>query len=244
MIHVSHFPDLPPLRYRVLDSGWYRVKADLVVPTDVKGFHARHAEDGYTLFELDMLGNLTIYAGFEWDGASGPALDTESILYAALVHDALYRLLENGLSMRARVGADREFRKLIRHYATTAFTRSQFKGRRARVRAWFLYRLRMLRATWCYFAVRVFGRFFVKQGKVRSVIKRIVMAALPLVFVAGCVTRTPEEAAARQRCLALAEAKQAIEAERLCIAPGLGWEECPYRDVIMADLADAQEKCR
>lgn len=188
MIHVSHFPDLPALKYRVLDSGWYRVKSDLVVPTGVKGFAARFAEDGYELLSLDMLGNLTIRAGFEWDGASGPALDTDSILYAALVHDAFYRLIEHGLSMRARAGADREFRRLIRHYAVTAFTKSQFQGRRARVRQWFVYRLRMLRATWCYFAVRLFGRFFVHQGKVSTVIKRIVMAALPLVFLPGCAS--------------------------------------------------------
>ena len=35
--------------------------------------------------------------GFQWDGASGPAIDTPSFMRASLVHDALYKLAREGM---------------------------------------------------------------------------------------------------------------------------------------------------
>ena len=48
------------------------------------------------LIYLSTTGELTIKAGYGWDGATG-AIDTESIMRASLVHDALYELLRHDL---------------------------------------------------------------------------------------------------------------------------------------------------
>jgi len=42
---------------------------------------------------LDIEGNLVVKAGYAWDGASGPVPDTNKVLRASLVHDALYQLM-------------------------------------------------------------------------------------------------------------------------------------------------------
>lgn len=57
---------------------------------------------------LDMRGNLVIKAGYAWDGASGPTIDTDSSMRGSLVHDALYQLMRKDLlQMSARPAADR-----------------------------------------------------------------------------------------------------------------------------------------
>lgn len=38
-------------------------------------------------------GHLVIQKGYAWDGASGPAPDTPSLMRATLIHDALYQLM-------------------------------------------------------------------------------------------------------------------------------------------------------
>ena len=54
--------------------------------------------------------------GFGWDGASGPTIDTENSMRAALVHDVLCRAIAEGkLPWRPfRRRADREFRRILR----------------------------------------------------------------------------------------------------------------------------------
>lgn len=42
-------------------------------------------------------GKLRIKKGYAWDGASGPAVDTKTIMRASLVHDALYQLMREGV---------------------------------------------------------------------------------------------------------------------------------------------------
>lgn len=49
---------------------------------------------------LDRDGHLTIKEGYCWDGASGPAKDSPSIMRASLVHDALYQLMREGILLR------------------------------------------------------------------------------------------------------------------------------------------------
>jgi hypothetical protein len=41
-------------------------------------------------------GTLTIYAGYAWDGPSGPAVDSLNFMRASLIHDALYQLIREG----------------------------------------------------------------------------------------------------------------------------------------------------
>jgi hypothetical protein len=46
---------------------------------------------------LDPFGLLTIRAGYAWDGASGPTIDTSDSMRGSLVHDALYQLMRERL---------------------------------------------------------------------------------------------------------------------------------------------------
>jgi hypothetical protein len=42
-------------------------------------------------------GRVVIRAGYAWDGASGPTIDTLTSMRCSLVHDALYQLIRMGL---------------------------------------------------------------------------------------------------------------------------------------------------
>ena len=46
---------------------------------------------------LSASGQLSIRAGYHWDGPSGPTIDTPSFMRGSLVHDGLYQLLREGL---------------------------------------------------------------------------------------------------------------------------------------------------
>jgi len=48
------------------------------------------------LLSITAKGLLTIKEGYAWDGASGPAIDTETVKRTSLVHDALYQLIREG----------------------------------------------------------------------------------------------------------------------------------------------------
>ena len=50
---------------------------------------------------LTEAGILTIRAGYAWDGASGPTIDTASSMRGALIHDALYQLMREELLQRS-----------------------------------------------------------------------------------------------------------------------------------------------
>ena len=41
-------------------------------------------------------GYLVIFEGYQWDGPSGPAIDTDTFMRGSLVHDLLYELLRDG----------------------------------------------------------------------------------------------------------------------------------------------------
>lgn len=59
-------------------------------------------------------GELTVFKGYAWDGASGPTLDTKSTLAASLVHDVLYQCIRSGiLSANARRVADEVLHRLM-----------------------------------------------------------------------------------------------------------------------------------
>jgi len=60
----------------------------------------------------------------------------------------------------------------------------------------------------------------------------------------GTQTRTPEQEASRQVCLARAELSADQRSDRECIARGYSWDDCPAQPAIMDELRAAQEKCR
>lgn len=91
---------------------------------------------------LDDLGMLRIGAGYAWDGASGPAIDTLNFMRGSLVHDALYQLIRLGvLSYEDRAAADELLYHLVREDGM-----------------W------LPRAAWVYSAVRLFGGAFMQAN--------------------------------------------------------------------------------
>lgn len=58
-------------------------------------------------------GLLTIFAGYAWDGCSGPTYDDKTNMRGGLVHDALYQLMRLGLLPESyREYADRTLKEL------------------------------------------------------------------------------------------------------------------------------------
>lgn len=95
-------------------------------------------------------GNLTINAGYAWDGATGPVIDTKNTLIASLVHDALYQAMRLNLipsDEATRKLADKTFYSILKD--SNVFVLRRF--------AWYL-------------AVRIFGRFFCKNKQGNDVI--------------------------------------------------------------------------
>ena len=79
--------------------------------------------------ELSGMGLLTIRRGYAWDGASGPGIDTKSIMRGSLVHDALYQLMREGeIPLSCRELADKELRRIC------------LEDGMWKVRAWWVYR--------------------------------------------------------------------------------------------------------
>ena len=65
--------------------------------------------------ELVADGELTIAAGYAWDGPSGPTFDSKSTLRGSLVHDALFQLIRLGRLSRDFIDeANREYRRICR----------------------------------------------------------------------------------------------------------------------------------
>jgi hypothetical protein len=53
-------------------------------------------------------GTIIIHEGYQWDGASGPTIDTDNTMDGSLVHDVLYQLMrEELLPRKYRKGADK-----------------------------------------------------------------------------------------------------------------------------------------
>lgn len=77
---------MPKIRY--MDGLKYQLVDTYYHPTLIKGFSL-----GYDFIYLASDGTLTIYAGYSWDGASGPTWDSKSSMRGSLVHDALYQLM-------------------------------------------------------------------------------------------------------------------------------------------------------
>ncbi len=98
------------------------------------------AAGGNRFVRLDATGLLTIKAGYAWDGASGPAIDTPSFIRGSLVPDVLYQLIRLGVvTMEDRLRADQLLREIV------------LEDRMWGVRAW-----------WVYHAVRIFGERYMR----------------------------------------------------------------------------------
>jgi len=87
------------------------------------------SDGGFAFVSLQPDGSLLINEGYAWDGASGPARDTNNIMRASLVHDALYQLGRAGkLNYSRRKAADQAFHRIC------------LEDGMSRFRAWYVYR--------------------------------------------------------------------------------------------------------
>ena len=77
--------------YKYQTSRDYHIKLD-IVPLSEDGVFI---PSGYAY--LSPAGDLDIYAGYAWDGASGPTFDTKNSMTGSLVHDVLYQFIRLGL---------------------------------------------------------------------------------------------------------------------------------------------------
>lgn len=74
-------------KYRLLNDNSHRTEMRLEQGVGVPG-------DWVT---LSAEGELKIKSGYQWDGPSGPTIDTKTFMRGSLVHDGLYQLLREGL---------------------------------------------------------------------------------------------------------------------------------------------------
>jgi len=60
-------------------------------------------------------GEMTVFRGYAWDGASGPTIDTKNSMRGTLFHDAAYQLMRLGLlSPEWRETVDDEFGRFLK----------------------------------------------------------------------------------------------------------------------------------
>src|SRR5690606_37517417 len=172
----------------------YEVEQDTEIQTRVRGFCARiEATKGERPWaERGPSGVLVVREGYTWDGASGPAIDTPSVMDAALAHDVLYEFIARGLlPWSTRKAADKTLLHLCQE---------------AKMPGW--------RSQYIYWAVRLFGGFaidwvrqlFPSKRKFTPAGKLVAAFALALVL-AACGGRPPvpplppPDEAAYQACM-------------------------------------------
>jgi hypothetical protein len=91
------------IRYKDASAYKYQLLEDFEVRTPI--VNAAAQIPGFITLRQD--GTLIVHAGYAWDGASGPTIDTKSSMRASLAHDALYQLERAGhLGQEWRAAAD------------------------------------------------------------------------------------------------------------------------------------------
>jgi hypothetical protein len=79
--------------YVRLKSGGYRLDQDWWVEHPLLAGCAARVE-GFV--EQSQAGRMTLRRGYQWDGPSGPTLDTPNFMAGSLMHDGGYQLLRGG----------------------------------------------------------------------------------------------------------------------------------------------------
>jgi hypothetical protein len=100
----------PPLKYKKGYRYWVAEDFELDIGARIRPAVA----GGNSFVELSAAGVLITRRGYAWDGASGPAINTENWRTASLVHDGLYQLIREGvLTMDQRKDADDLMRDIL-----------------------------------------------------------------------------------------------------------------------------------
>jgi hypothetical protein len=121
-----------PITYRRTHDYKYQLLEDYIYQTDIKGKLIRFAVPAWGITKhivwLTEDGELTIMAGYAWDGPSGPGIDTKNFMRGSLVHDVIYQLLrEKLLPEEFRENADRYIRDIC------------LEDGMSKLRAWWVY---------------------------------------------------------------------------------------------------------
>jgi len=97
---------VPQIQFESLCKYKYRLLADLVLQTNLRGYYARTE-----YVEIRDNGELVLRKGYAWDGPSGPTIDTASAMRGSAGHDALYQLISlRALPASCREHADQDLR--------------------------------------------------------------------------------------------------------------------------------------
>lgn len=99
----------------------YQLEDNLEAKTTVRSLLAelphprKRPDDSLPWIRLTPDGTIAIRKGYSWNGASGPAVDTDDLMRASLVHDALYQMIEEGvIPLKCRKQADVTLRKICK----------------------------------------------------------------------------------------------------------------------------------
>lgn len=96
----------------------YQLYTDYTINIPIKNVHINTS-----YIQLVENGDLTIKHGYAWDGATG-AIDTNTIIRASLVHDALYQLMRDcELDRSNKEIADKIFRTICKEDGMIWFRR-------------------------------------------------------------------------------------------------------------------------
>ena len=99
------------MKYQKRRNWKYRLFETEVYATDIHPAANVNAE----FIDMTEDGVVTVKAGYVWDGASGPTIDTKNTFTASLIHDALYQLMREGLLDRKwRKRADKILYEILR----------------------------------------------------------------------------------------------------------------------------------
>jgi len=111
--------------------------------TGIIGYRESIIYDNKPIMVIYEDGLLVLFAGYAWDGPSGPfTIHSKNFMRGSLFHDALYQLMEEKLlPLSFREEADKLLVKICRDDGMSA-----------------------IRAAWVYAAVRVFGKLYMDRG--------------------------------------------------------------------------------
>ncbi len=91
----------------------HRYKWELLEPYDIQTKIRPTSVATARWIVLQQDGMLHLEKGYQWDGASGPAIDTSNFMEPSAVHDALYRLMRNlKIGWKEKPKADKLMRQL------------------------------------------------------------------------------------------------------------------------------------
>jgi hypothetical protein len=111
-------------------KGGYKYRLVKYFRIDIPIRPAKPVDTDFIKLSLD--GRLEIMEGYNWDGPSGPTIDTITFMRGSLIHDALYQLMREGHLEGGNSPTRKAIDKLlVQHCIEDGMTR---------IRAWWVYK--------------------------------------------------------------------------------------------------------